>query len=198
MAGRRLSCPQGHANPVDERYCRQCGTPLEGTPPEASKPGNVVDNDGRSVPPTKQGDQAGARQGRQFRDVWKEWGFYVVLLVVSLIVFGAVGRSMYLAFLSDNDRSASTTPTSTTPPPTTTIPEGDDLFLQTIKRHIFGIDRRGSDPKLIDFGHYLCLELEKGRSRASLHDYLSAREWSDSDASWLITASVASYCPYAG
>ena len=64
--------------------------------------------------------------------------------------------------------------------------------------YIFGISNADGDGGLIRLGHAICDELEMGRSRESLHDYLSAKNWPASDASWLITASVASYCPYAG
>jgi hypothetical protein len=75
--------------------------------------------------------------------------------------------------------------------------DDDALFLSTVKHHIFGITNSEGDTGLIKLGHAVCGELEKGRSRASMHDYFTARNWSDSDASWFITASVAAYCPYA-
>jgi Protein of unknown function (DUF732) len=74
----------------------------------------------------------------------------------------------------------------------------DDLFLSTIKHHIFGITNSEGDAGLIKLGKAFCYEILTSRSRASMHAYLTAKDWSDSDASWLITASVASYCPEAG
>jgi len=74
--------------------------------------------------------------------------------------------------------------------------DNDTLFLSTIKHHIAGITNTEGDAGLIKLGHAVCDDLTLRRSRASMHDHLTAKDWSDSDASWLITASVAAYCPW--
>ena len=73
----------------------------------------------------------------------------------------------------------------------------DALYIDTLQGHIWGIGGRDGDREaLIREGHEICTALQSGLSREVVHDRLVVKrsKTSDSDASWMITASVASYC----
>src|SRR5258708_35117938 len=73
---------------------------------------------------------------------------------------------------------------------------GDAQYLGLIKTHIAGITNTEGDAGLIKGGHAICAGLQAGRSRQSIFlQFVQGHGWSDSDASWMITASVVAYCP---
>jgi hypothetical protein len=74
-----------------------------------------------------------------------------------------------------------------------------DLYVNTLKQHILGLTSTDNFASMIRLGHALCDALQAGTSRAALHDQLVTRgSYSDSEASWIITGAVASYCPNVG
>ncbi len=90
--------------------------------------------------------------------------------------------------------TSSTTPAPVTP--TIRLGADDVTYLRILKGHVFGITNTDGDAGLIKGGHVICDGLSEGRSRDSMsRQFTQGHGWSDSDASWAITASVVAYCP---
>jgi hypothetical protein len=74
---------------------------------------------------------------------------------------------------------------------------GDAEFLYLAKLHIAGLSNpTQGDAGLTGLGKALCQDLDNGNSRESMRlHFIQGYGWSDSDASWIVTAAVVSYCP---
>jgi Protein of unknown function (DUF732) len=74
---------------------------------------------------------------------------------------------------------------------------GDAEFLYLAKLHIAGLSNpTQGDAGLTGLGKAICHELDSGRSRESIRlQFIQGHGWSDSDASWMVTAAVVAYCP---
>lgn len=73
---------------------------------------------------------------------------------------------------------------------------GDAEFLYLSKTHIAGLSNKNGDAGLIGLGKAICSDLDEGASRESIFlKFVQGHGWSDSDASWMVTSSVVSYCP---
>lgn len=133
-------------------------------------------------------------------------------LLVAFIAF-VVLAGFHHPTASDSTSHAPTAATSQSPPPWLITPRplppahadpSDEQFTRTLNAHLLSVPGAVSDAELIKLGHTICGSLAAG-SRESVQNQLAADGWppdgarmSTSDASWLITASVAAYCPHAG
>jgi hypothetical protein len=73
---------------------------------------------------------------------------------------------------------------------------GDAEFLYLSKLHIAGLSNKNGDAGLTALGKAICKDLDNGNSRESERlEFIQGHGWSDSDASWIVTAAVVSYCP---
>lgn len=73
---------------------------------------------------------------------------------------------------------------------------GDAEFLYLSKSHIAGLSNKDGDAGLTGLGKAICSDLDDGASRESIFlKFVQGHGWSDSDASWMVTSSVVSYCP---
>lgn len=117
-------------------------------------------------------------------------------LIKGLIMMVLVGAIAW-ACLTSHDSSTSTQSTPSTSAPTwASTGQGDAQYLQILKSHVFGITNADGDAGLIKGGHAICDGLQEGRRRESIFlQFVQGHGWSDSDASWTITASVVAYCP---
>lgn len=121
----------------------------------------------------------------------------LALLVIGLVVVG------FVLLVSHSSNTSPSSPPSTYAPASKYTDPADVKFLETMHSHVWDVSAvKGTDldDTLIKGGRGVCGDLEMGHTRASVHDQLvsGAKGWSDSDASWLITAAVAANCPDAG
>jgi Protein of unknown function (DUF732) len=94
-------------------------------------------------------------------------------------------------------------PSNTPPPSPTSTPYdgprtggGDAEFLSIAKSHIAGLTNKNGDAGLTALGKAICQNLNEGSSRESVFlTFVQGNSWSDSDASWIVTSAVVSYCP---
>jgi hypothetical protein len=104
-----------------------------------------------------------------------------------LLFFGACA---VVLGTGSHDSSSSTTTTAHHPP------TPDERFLYIVHRHIWDLDHPDGDAGLIRIGHDTCGALREGISREALiRQTGQGPGLSDSDSSWLITASAVAYCP---
>lgn len=118
-------------------------------------------------------------------------------IVKGLLLVLLVGAGAW-ACLSSHDSSTSTQPTT----PSWAdyngprVGGGDAEYFYILKSHVAGITNTEGDTGLIKGGHAICDGLQEGRSRQSIFlQFVQGHGWSDSDASWVVTASVVAYCP---
>jgi hypothetical protein len=111
-----------------------------------------------------------------------------------LVLFLVLFAGLWIMFASCGHSSHTSTPSTTSTvhhPPTP-----DERYLYILKSNVAGITNADGDAGLIRGGHAICDGLAEGRSRESIkRQFTQGPGWSDSDASWMITASVAAYCP---
>lgn len=111
-------------------------------------------------------------------------------LVLFLVLFAALWFFVTCGHSSDTSSPSTTTSARHTPP------TPDERYLYILKSNVFGITNTEGDAGLIKLGHAVCDELESGSSRDSIaRQFTQGPGWSDSDASWLTTASAVAYCP---
>ncbi len=111
----------------------------------------------------------------------------ILLLVISGLMLIAMLSTCHHSSTPATSGTSSTTPAPVTP--TNRLGADDVTYLRILKGHVFGITNTEGDAGLIKMGHAICDELKLGSISRQGHGR------SDSDASWLITASVAAYCP---
>lgn len=123
-------------------------------------------------------------------------------LLKGLVVLVLVGVFAW-ACLTSNHSTSSQPPSSSVPPSSwpssydgPRVGGGDAEYLYILKDHVAGITNTEGDAGLIKLGHAICDGLQEGRSRQSIFlQFVQGHGWSDSDASWQVTASVVAYCP---
>jgi hypothetical protein len=111
--------------------------------------------------------------------------------VVFLVLFAALWIMLANCGHSSNTSSPSTTTSARHTPPT-----ADERYLYILKSNVAGITNPDGDTGLIRGGHAICDDLQAGGTRDAIkRRFMQGPGWSDSDASWQITASVVAYCP---
>lgn len=123
------------------------------------------------------------------------WWWAAAKIVVVLAVTAGVIWLAIAACLIHRDTSG--TSTQVTAPYNRSA--ADTKFLDLFQTHIAGISNTEGDAGLVKLGHLICDELNEGSPRSQTIRHFtqpkSGHSWSDSDASWLMTASVVAYCP---